>query len=228
MNVRNQKRSISVPIIRPLACAFGLNEPDVSSGSERIPSRKSSTSMVHIDMPRNLKKSRTKCDDDDQSLFKFGKPARRRLRGKKGRKQASEKTFQASSISSASSSSGIGTRACYLLSSPKKLSKKLSSRRKQYVQENRDDIIASSSSSWTDSSGNLASREPSVGSGSEARDQYVVNPKEDSFILSESAQVTDCYEETEALVLQLHIPMETRLIESLDVEYRPFKITEMA
>lgn len=236
MNVRKQKRSVSVPIIRPLACAFGLNETVVSSGSEQhergFSRRKSNKSMVHIDVPRKLKKSLTKYDDDDQSLFKLRKPVRRRLRGmKKGRKQASEKTFQtAGSISSASSSRRIEPRACNRLPSRKNLSKKIPSP-KESMQESRDDInIASSSSSsfWSDSSGNQASQEASVGNESEERDEYDVRSYEDFFFMNETTQVPDCYEETDALVLQLHIPTETRLIESLDVEYQPFKITKMA
>ena len=93
MNVRKQKRSVSVPIIRPLACAFGLNETVVSSGSERhergFSRRKSNKSMVHIDVPRKLKKSLTKYDDDDQSLFKLRKPVRRRRSRQEERAKAS-------------------------------------------------------------------------------------------------------------------------------------------
>ena len=99
------------------------------------------------------------------------------------------------------------------------------------MQESRDDIIIASSSSssrWTDSSGNQASQEASVGNESEERDEYDIRSFEDFFFMNETTQVPDCYEETDALVLQLHIPTETRLIESLDVEYQPFKITKMA
>lgn len=235
------RRSVSVPIIRPLACAFGLNEAVMSSGSElRTARRKARNGMVDVHVPRKLEKSLTYTNNyDNDSLFKFGKSAWRH-RGMKKRlrnKQASAKTFQTGSLSS-SSESGIGTKACSRLPRAKSLSKKLSSRKKKdKVNGCIDDFIisaSSSSSSWTHSSGNEASRETSVDGETEVRDKYDADSYEDIFYSRESLRIQDCYEERDTLVLQLHIPTQQtpHQVESLDVQYLPFKIptlkTEMA
>lgn len=241
MNARkhtNEKRQAPRPSIRPLACAFGLHDVMMSSGSEKelgsARRQNSRHSIVHIDMPRRLKKSLTVTDDND-TVFKFRKPARRHRGEKRGafptNKETSTRTFQTGSVSSSSSSGTIGTRAFYRLPSPRGLSKKLSSRKKKSsTKESRDDLIvaraSSSSSLWTDSSaGNEASRDTSVDDETEVRDKYGISESyEDIFPMSVNIQ--DCYEERDALVLQLNIPtLQTHQpVESLDVEYLPFKI----
>jgi hypothetical protein len=224
MNSMQQKRSASVPITRPLTCAFAFNEPIKSSGSEHeqgfATRRKTNRSIVHIDMPRKLKKSLNGTDWETDSLFN----PTRRLRGKKKGKQVSEKRFQTGSISS-SSSDGIGTRARYRLPSPKDFRKQ--SHRKKPIQSRDDTIVAASSSSscWTGSSGNEASRDSTGDDEIKVPDaHHDVDAYEDFAFNNESLYVQDCYEQVDTLVLQLTIPMETRLIEKLDVEYQLFKI----
>lgn len=225
---RKEKRSVSAQVIRPLARAFGLNESfrmNSDYDNETGARRRSPTSMVRINIPRKLKQSLTTADDND-SVFKFGSSSK--LRGKKKsepKKDASTKTFQTSSTSS---SSAHGTCACYRLPSPRQLSKKLLTKKWRPTKECRDDFVISESSSSCSSgfSINEGSSESSFDSVSEMRDNYLAddfgsNPTTQAFYL-----VQDCYEEHDALILQLHIPSEhhTQPSERLDVEYLPFKI----
>lgn len=206
-------------IIRPLACAFGVpNEVMMSSSLENENSRRktSRSSLVHFDIARKLKQSFTSSDDSD-SVFKFGKPARHR-----GKKKSTSKK-QPNPISS-SSASGAGTRACYRFPTQRRHSKKFPSRKRNSFKDSRDDFVLSSSSSssycLTDSSDTEGSRDTSVESKIAVRDRYEVAETEPRLL-----HVQDCYEEHDALVLQLHIPPpQIHSAETLEVEYLPFKI----
>jgi len=241
MNVRKrmiERRSVAAPVVRPLACAFGMNEAATCSGLENEKSagrRRPTTRMVHVDIPKRLKQSLTLSDDNDL-IFKFGKPTRRR--GKKKiapKREASAKTIQTSSISS---SSATETRGCYRLPLRKRLSVKFASRKRNTSKKSRSNFVLSESSSscLTGSSHDEESHDASIKSEIEISDNYQVaetghddiSREGGRLLMAESVRIQDCYEELDALVLQLHIPPQhTHFTENLDVEYLPFKISIM-
>lgn len=248
---RNKKpiRSKSSPIIKPLACAFGMNEAIMSSsGSDNEPPINARhKSLVHIDVPRRFKESLTFSDDND-SILKLRKPKRRRGKNARKKQASTSSTIQTAALSPTSAGSIVNKkRSCYRFPLQKGLSKKFPSLQSM-AKESRDDddfvnSSSDSSSCLTESSGDIQgpSRDASVESNIDERDKYeveeVVPPltvewhhsvddeQVEGFPTSETIQVQDCFEEQDTLILQLHIPVPPQpLMESLDVEYLPFKV----
>lgn len=223
----------------------------MSSDSEKertVRRRSPTTGVVHIDLPKKLKKTLSMSDEND-SIFQLKKPGAKR-RGKKTttpKKQVSTKTIQTSAMSSSvASASANCTRSCYSLPSRRGLVKRFSSRKTSPVKGCVDDVIdpssSSSSSCLTYTSNNEGDHDASLDSDCGLGDKYEVEEteppltvewqqrgekeeeEEESFAVSQaSLHVQDCVEEQDALVLQLHIPSQD-VSENLDVEYLPFKI----